>query len=110
MLLQYLLNELNSSVADTIGALAGPDPSLNPEPSAPPGMAGVANTVIGWLKWVAIACIFGLGFMGIVAMAAGRVTGNNAWSQYGQRGLLLGGFLAALFGVIYQVFQTLSTA
>jgi hypothetical protein len=110
VVLQYVLNELHSWTSGMIGVLAGPDPTLDPAPSAPPGLAPIATRVIGWIKWVAITCIFALGFMGIMAMAAGRVTGNVDWSKYGQRGLLLGGFLAALFGVIFQVFQSLSTS
>jgi hypothetical protein len=62
---------------------------------------------LGWIKWMALACIVALGFAGITCVAVGRMTGNLDWSQYGQRGLLLGGFLAGLLGTMYGLFRAL---
>jgi hypothetical protein len=107
VVLHHIVSELFPWTSTVVNGLTMD--GLDPTPSAPPGMDRVAGTVISWVKWIAITCVFALGFTGILAMAAGRVTGNVDWSKYGQRGLLLGGFLAALFGVIYQVYGSLST-
>jgi hypothetical protein len=102
VLLQHLVNEASSWWA------YAPDP-LNPDPSAPTeGVESAARLFMSWIKWGAITLVFALGFVGIAAIAGGRVTGNLDWSKYGQRALLLGGVLGVLFGSVYQMIQKLS--
>jgi hypothetical protein len=56
-------------------ALAGGVP--NPAPSAPPNLAGPVNTILGWGKWVVIAC----GVAGVLIcggkMALGHLTRSS---------------------------------
>jgi hypothetical protein len=109
VLLQHLVSELQSFAAHAIEVWAyDPDP-LNPDPAPPtPQVATAAGIFMSWIKWGAITLVFALGFVGIAAIAGGRVTGNLDWSKYGQRALLLGGVLGVLFGSVYQMIQTLS--
>jgi hypothetical protein len=57
--------------------LAGGVP--NPGPIAPPGMAGPATEILGWLKWVGlIAGMIGLGTCAIMMILGRRNRSNMA--------------------------------
>jgi hypothetical protein len=80
---------------------------LQLNPFVVPEFAPYQAAFLSYIKWLALACIVILGFVGITGVAVGRATGNLDWSQYGQRGLLLGGLLAVLLGTIYGLLNAL---
>jgi hypothetical protein len=82
-------------LADAAASLAGPIPT--PEPSAPPGLEELGNTVISWLKWILAICgVAGLMFCGIM-MTIGR-RNRSAMAADGAAGIpwVLGGLSCAL--------------
>lgn len=51
----------------------------NPKPVAPPGMAGPANQILGWLKWSGlVAGVVGLGMCAIMMILGRRNRSNMA--------------------------------
>lgn len=57
--------------------LAGSVP--NPNPVAPPGMAGPADLLLGWLKWAGlVAGVVGLGMCAIMMILGRRNRSNMA--------------------------------
>jgi len=70
-----------------------PDPgNLNPAPVAPPGLDGMGNTFISWIKWILLICgVGGLMVCGIM-MAVGRRQ-RSAFAADGAAGIpwVLGG-------------------
>jgi hypothetical protein len=51
----------------------------NPDPVAPPGMAGPANQILGWLKWAGlVAGVVGLGMCAIMMILGRRNRSNMA--------------------------------
>lgn len=51
----------------------------NPRPVAPPGMAGPANLLLGWLKWTGLVSgVVGLGMCAIMMILGRRNRSNMA--------------------------------
>ena len=73
MTIQHLVHALAAAVPD-------------PAPAAPPGVAGKATTVLGWIKWASLAaCVAGL-FVAGAQMALNHrrgMGGAEAASQVG---------------------------
>ena len=65
------------STLATVAEVAAAIP--NPGPIAPPGMAGPANMLLGWLKWVGIvAGLIGFGMCAIMMILGRRNRSNLA--------------------------------
>ena len=78
----------------------------NPPPAAPPGLAVITNTVLGWLKWgVLVGGVAGLLICAVMIVIGRR--NRNAMASDGISGAVwvLGGLaLAAVAGGLVGVF------
>lgn len=57
--------------------LAADVPVPNPQPEAPPGLDGFANTILGWIKWGALVCGMGGMLICAVMIIIGRRRSNH---------------------------------
>lgn len=79
----------------------------NPAPIAPPGLAGIADQILGWLKWGVLAG----GVAGLLICAAMITWGRRNRSATAMEGLagsawVLGGLaLASVAAVLVGAFQ-----
>jgi hypothetical protein len=86
--------------------LTSAEPVPNPPPQAPPGINELADQLIGWLKWGALAA----GVVGLLVCAGMIVTGRRHRSGLAQDGLvgsfwvLTGLMLASLTAVLVGAF------
>ena len=88
-------------------ALAGP-PNPSPDGSAPG--AALMNTVLGWLKWGALASSLAGLLIGAIAMAVGHFGSNYSASSAGRKWMLGGMGSAILAGLAWTITSTLYSA
>ena len=88
-------------------ALAVP-PNPSPDGSAPG--AALMNTVLGWLKWGALAASLAGLFIGAIATAVGHFGSNYSASSAGRKWLLGGMGSAILAGLAWTITSTLYSA
>ncbi len=97
---------LLSMVAATSALAVPPNPS--PDGSAPG--AELMNTVLGWLKWGALAASLAGLFIGAIATAVGHFGSNYSASSAGRKWLLGGMGSAILAGLAWTITSTLYSA
>ena len=89
-------------VLNLISATPGPGPGggvvPNPPASAPPGVSGPVEQLIGYVKWGVLVVIVAAGFVGAGAVAGGRILAHHGASKVG-----IGILLAALAGAVLYV-------
>ena len=88
-------------------ALAVP-PNPSPDGSAPG--AALMNTVLGWLKWGALASSLAGLLIGAIAMAVGHFGSNYSASSAGRKWMLGGMGSAILAGLAWTITSTLYSA
>ena len=93
-------------VAATTALAVPPNPS--PDGSAPG--AALMNTVLGWLKWGALAASLAGLFIGAIATAVGHFGSNYSASSAGRKWLLGGMGSAILAGLAWTITSTLYSA
>lgn len=95
-----------SLVASTTALAVPPNPS--PAGSAPG--AALMNTVLGWLKWGALAASLAGLLIGAIATAVGHFGSNYSASSAGRKWLLGGMGGAILAGLAWTITSTLYSA
>lgn len=95
-----------SLVASTTALAVPPNPS--PDGSAPG--AALMNTVLGWLKWGALAASLAGLLIGAIATAVGHFGSNYSASSAGRKWLLGGMGGAILAGLAWTITSTLYSA
>lgn len=93
-------------------ALAAPVAAVPPNPSPDGSAPGAAlmNTVLGWLKWGALAASLAGLLIGAIATAVGHFGSNYSASSAGRKWLLGGMGAAILAGLAWTITSTLYTA
>lgn len=95
-----------SALAATTAFAVPPNPS--PDGSAPG--AALMNTVLGWLKWGALASSLAGLLIGAIAMAVGHFGSNYSASSAGRKWMLGGMGSAILAGLAWTITSTLYSA
>lgn len=92
MLLVHALQEAGHIYAGTVP---------NPAPAAPPGVSSQASAVISYVKWGVLLVIVIAAFVGVGAVAGGRVFGHHSASRVGMSMLISAVIAAVLYAGIY---------
>jgi hypothetical protein len=95
--------------AATTGSTAWAVPP-NPSPDGSAPGAALMNTVLGWLKWGALASSLAGLLIGAIATAVGHFGSNYSASSAGRKWLLGGMGAAILAGLAWTITSTLYTA
>jgi hypothetical protein len=95
-----------SALAASTAFAVPPNPS--PDGSAPG--AALMNTVLGWLKWGALASSLAGLLIGAIAMAVGHFGSNYSASSAGRKWMLGGMGSAILAGLAWTITSTLYSA
>lgn len=82
----------------------------NPSPAAPPGVAGKASDVISYVKWGVLLVIVIAAFVGVGAVAGGRVFGHHGASRVGMSMLISAVIAAVLYAGIYAFITATASA
>lgn len=83
-------------------------PPGNPAPQAPPQVDGPTQKILGWLKWSVLLIIIMSGFVGVGAIAGGRLAGHHGASKMGITILLTSLVSAVLFVAIYAIITAIA--
>ena len=76
-------------------------------PKAIPNVSDKTDTILGWVKWAVMVMIPIMGFVGIVMIPAGKLSGNRMVGNVGFSLLGVTALCAILYAVIIPVFRTL---
>jgi hypothetical protein len=70
-------------------------PALNPPPEPPPGLDGLADQILGWMKWIVIAS----GLAGLFLCSIMLIIGRRNRSALAYEGLLGSAWVIAGLGL-----------
>jgi hypothetical protein len=73
----------------------------NPDPKAPPGVSEQMSAVLGYVKWGVLVVIIVAAFVGVGAIAGGRVFSHNGASKVGVSMLVSSVIASVLYVGIY---------
>jgi hypothetical protein len=88
-----------TQLSQTVAVLATVVP--NPDPQAPPGVSAQMSAVLGYVKWGVLVVIIIAAFVGVGAIAGGRVFSHHGASKVGVSMLVSSVVAAILYVGIY---------
>jgi hypothetical protein len=88
-----------TNLSRSVRALAAVVP--NPSPKAPPGVGAQMSAVLGYVKWGVLVVIIVAAFVGVGAIAGGRVFAHHGASKVGVSILVSSVIASVLYVGIY---------
>lgn len=112
MLLIHTLNEIGHIyAASPTPSPAGGGVSIpNPGAAAPPGVSAKASDIVAYVKWGVLIVIVIAAFVGVGAVAGGRVFAHHGASRVGMSMLISAVIAAVLYAGIYAFITATATA